>query len=147
MSVLDDWRTIPAMLDRFVARGPLDDKVDDAMTRRELVHHIVEANVVAAAILVAALGAPGSTFDWSWMMPFGPWLERMSYKTKPIEPSLALVHALNAYVVAQIEPLADALDREVLLRDTPGGEPRRSTVAGVLQQEIDHARGHLATQI
>jgi hypothetical protein len=30
-----------------------------------------------------------------------------------------------------------------MLRDAPDAELRRSTVAGVLQQEIDHARGHL----
>jgi hypothetical protein len=39
----------------------------DAMSPRETVHHLVEANIVASSIIIAALGASGSTFDWSWL--------------------------------------------------------------------------------
>ena len=114
----------------------------EAMTLRETVHHIVEANVVAASIVVAALGSPGSVYDWSWMLPFGPWMERMRYREKPIAPALRLLDALNAYVAAQIEPLPDGLQRIVRLRDRPDAEPRSATVADVLYQEYEHARDH-----
>lgn len=73
--------------------------------------------MVAASIIIATLGSPGCTYDWSWMMPFGPWLARLDYANKPIEPSVQLLSALNAYVVALVEPLPDGLAREVLLRD------------------------------
>src|SRR5262245_21328001 len=106
------------------------------MTLREVVHHLVEPNVIAASLLVAALGSPGCTNDWSWMQPFGPWMDRLAYRKKPVEPALALLRALNAWVVAQLEPLPDALGREVLLRDEPGGALRRASVAEVLQQEL-----------
>jgi hypothetical protein len=99
---------------------------------------------VAVAIVIAALGSPGAVFDWSWMLPFGPWMERMQYGKKPIEPSLRLVEALNDYVAAQVQPLTDGLQRVVLLRDQPGAEPRRATVAEVLLAEVAHARDHLA---
>ena len=118
---------------------------DEPMTRREVVHHVVEANVVAASIVIAALGSPGSVYDWSWMLPFGPWLERMRYADKPVGPALKLFEALNEYVVAQVSPLPDGLQRAVLLVDQPGAAPRRTTVGGVLLQEAEHAREHLAS--
>jgi hypothetical protein len=147
MDVLDAWRNIPKLVDEAVAGGDLDVRSDDdGMTLHEVVHHIAEANVVAAGIIVAALGSPGCTYDWSWMMPFGPWMTRMAYDRKPIDPALRLLHALNIWVVAQIEPLADGLTREIYLRDEPEGALRKVTVADVLQQEIDHARGHLPSK-
>jgi hypothetical protein len=142
-NVLHEWRRIPARVEAALAQGPLDEVVADGMTRREIVHHVVEANVVAASIVIAALGSPGATYDWSWMQPFGVWMDRMDYRRKPLEPSLRMLRAVNDWVAAQIEPLADGLDREVLLRDAPDAEPRRATVADVLRQEIEHADEHL----
>lgn len=149
MDILAEWRAIPRWVEAAIAgasQAGLDEPFgpeDLGMTRRQLVHHIAEANVVAASIVIAALGSPGCTYDWSWMMPFGPWVERLDYAHKPIEPARRLLEVLNAYVAAQIEPLADGLEREVCLRDAPGAELRRVTVADVLRQEIDHARHHL----
>lgn len=112
------------------------------LTRRETIHHIVEAGVVAASIVTAALGSPGCVYDWTWMMPFGAWMDRMAYREKPVDPALALLDALNAYVAAQVEPLADGLARTVRLRDEPEAELRTVSVAEVLLQEVDHAREH-----
>lgn len=77
------------------------------------------------------------------MLPFGPWMERLAYDRKPIAPALRLLEALNAYIVAQVEPLADGLQRVVRLRDEPGAEPRSVTVAEVLLQEVEHVREHV----
>ena len=145
MNLLDSWRTIPRRVDALIAGGDLGRMADPqhGMTVREVVHHIVEANVVAASIIIAALGSPGCTYDWSWMQPFGPWMDRLDYRHKPVEPAVALLRTLNAWVVAQIEPLPGALERDVFLVDAPGEKPRRATVADVLQQEIDHVQDHL----
>ena len=141
------WRSIVPLVRAAVA-GKNDADLDrtgadDAMSLRETVHHVVEANVVAASIVVAALGSPGCTYDWSWMMPFGPWMDHMRYDRKPLAPALKLLEALNEYVAAQIEPLPDALERRVLLRDQPGGDLREVTVAQILLQEAEHAREEL----
>jgi hypothetical protein len=142
---LEGWRAIPGLVEAALSRGTLDELFEkNPMTLRELVHHVVEANVVAASIVIAGCGAPGTTYDWSWMLPFGPWMDRMAYRDKPIESALRLMHALNAYVAEQLELLPDGLGRELALRDTPGGEPRRVTIADVLRQEVEHARGHLS---
>jgi hypothetical protein len=146
VDIIAEWKTIPRLLDGVISAGNLDEPYGPekfGLTRRQTVHHIAEANVVAAGIIIAALGSPGCTFDWSWMMPFGPWLARLDYAHKPIEPARQLLEALNVYVAAQIAPLPDGLSREVLLRDAPDAELRRVTVADVLRQEIDHVREHV----
>ena len=132
-------------------RGRSDRQLDgernhNGMTLRETVHHVVEANVVAAGIVVAALGSPGCTFDWSWMQPFGPWLQRLRYDQKPVAPALELLAALNAWVVAQLEPLPDGLQRTVRLRDEPDGALRTATVRDVLLAEADHARQEFGSE-
>jgi len=147
-NALSAWRSIVPLVHDMVD-GRTDDEIDrrnhsGSMTRRETVHHIVEANVVAASIVIAALGSPGCVYDWSWMMPFGPWMERMRYDRKPLGPTLRLLEALNEYVAAQVEPLPDGLDRRVKLRDEAGGKLREVTVAEVLLQEVEHAREEAA---
>jgi hypothetical protein len=144
MNELEAWKGIPALLEQVLAGADLDTRRGAEMTLREVVHHLVEAHVVSAGIIVAALGSPGCVFDWSWMLPFGPWMERMAYDRKPIEPSLRLLAALNDWVAAQIEPLADGLAREVKLRDEPEGPVRSVTVAELLRQEVEHAREHVS---
>lgn len=146
--MLAAWQEIPSLVARLVdglGDTDLDRRLSaQHMSIRETVHHIAEANVVAAAILTAALGSPGCVFDWSWMLPFGPWMERVRHDRKPLAPSLHLLDAINAYVVAQLAPLDDGLTRKVRLRDEPEGALREVTVADVLWQEIEHARGHVA---
>ena len=150
MDVIAEWKAIPGRIEGVIAgasEAELDapfGPADLGMTRRQLVHHVAEANLVAASIVIAALGSPGCTYDWSWMMPFGDWLARLDYAHKPIEPARRLLAVLNAYLAAQIEPLPDGLERVVCLRDAPGAELRRVTVADVLRQEIDHIDEHLA---
>jgi len=142
-NALAAWRSIVPLVHGLVdgrSDEEIDRRVGESMTLRETVHHVVEANVVAASIVVAALGSPGSVYDWSWMMPFGPWMERMRYDRKPLAPALRLLDALNEYVAAQVEPLPDGLERRVQLRDESGGPLREVTVADVLLQEAEHAR-------
>jgi hypothetical protein len=146
-NALAAWRSIVPLVHGMV-EGCSDEELDrrgDAspLTIRETAHHIAEANVVAASIVIAALGSPGSVYDWSWMMPFGKWMEHMRYDTKALGPTLRLLGALNDWILAQVQPLADGLDRTVELRDQPGGKLRSATIAEVLQQEADHARDHV----
>jgi len=147
MDVVAAWKEIPERIGAVLHDGvDLDAPFGPerlGVTRRQLVHHVAEANVVAASIVIAALGKPGSTYDWSWMMPFGPWLERLDYAHRPIEPAWHLLASINAYVAALVEALPDGLDRVVFLRDSPDAEPRRATVADVLRQEVEHVEEHL----
>ena len=144
--VLTAFRSIPETIAGAVDgldETQLDRRPADGLSVREQVHHMVEAHIVASSIVIAALGMPGSTYDWSWMLPFGPWMERLPYRSMPLRPSLETVRALNAWVASVIERLDDGLSRTVRLRDAPDAELRTVTVADVLQQEIDHTEEHV----
>ena len=78
------------------------------------------------------------------MLPFGPWMERLPYRSMPTQPSLEALRGLNAWVAAVVDRVDDGLSREVQLRDSPDAELRRVTVADVLQQEVDHSEEHVA---
>ena len=145
---LSAWRSIPESIAGAV-RGLDATQLDQRNSRnglsvREQTHHLVEAHVVASSIVIAALGMPGCTYDWSWMLPFGPWMDRLPYRSMPIEPSLEALRALNAWVAAVVGRVDDGLSREVQLRDSPDAELRRVTVADLLKQEIAHAEEHVA---
>lgn len=117
----------------------------DGFSIRESVHHLVEANLVAATIVIAALGRSGSTFDWSWLYPDVAWAGRAGYTSAPVAPALELLTALGRHIAGLITERPDGFAREVRLVDTPGAEPYTRTVEKVLAQEIEHARGHLAS--
>lgn len=145
-AVIESWSRIPELVRESI--GALEaDELDlragtDTLSIREFVHHLTEANVVATSIVVAALGSPGCTYDWTWMQPFGPWMDRMGYADKPVEHALDTLQAVNAYVVSLIGSDIDKLERVVHLRDAPDAELRRMTVADVLMQEYTHALEH-----
>ncbi len=145
VDVIEEWIRIPEIVSEAIAG--LDDGAlaapaeEGGLTIRASVHHIAEANLVAACIIVAGRGAPGCVYDWSWMMPFGEWIARLGYDTMPIGPGIDLMRAVNAFIVP-IVSREGALDTPLSLRDTPDGEPRRVTVGDVIRQEIDHARDH-----
>ena len=140
------WRSIVGLVRARVAdcdQRELDRRADaESLTLREAVHHVVEANVVAASVVIAALGSPGCVYDWSWMQPFGPWLERLRYGDRDLAPAVALLGALNDYVAALVAPLPDGLSRRVQVRVAPDVPLQTMTVADLLRAEVEHARQH-----
>jgi hypothetical protein len=110
---------------------------------REYVHHLVEANLVASTIVLAALGSPGCEFDWSWMMPDERWMKGLRYDRSSVEPALVLLESLGAHVGGLVRTLPDAMRRHVRLVGTRGGRSRRRSVAQVLGDECAHVRQHL----
>ena len=138
---------MPADVERAVA-GLSESDLDlrdgaDTLSIRQIVHHLVESNLIASNIVIAALAKSGSVFDWSWVTPGGSWMERLGYDRVPIAPALAALRALCEHLAGVIGASADGLRREVQLFDAPGAELYARSVAGVLRQEVDHAREHL----
>lgn len=146
--LLAAWSSIPEIVTGAVSglgEEQLDLRADsDGWSIRETVHHLVEAQVVASSIVIAALGSEGCTYDWSWMLPGGSWVQRLGYGSMPLEPSLEALRGLNAFVATVVGRLEGGLRREVHLRDAPDADLRRVSVADVLQQEVDHTHEHLA---
>jgi len=117
------------------------------MSVRETVHHLAEANVVAASMIIAAAGKDGCTFDWSWLYPNREWIDRMRYADLPIEPALRLVEALNQQIANIIQVNPKVLDHTITLFDTPGGDTYTMTIAAIMRQEVDHAGEHLGDHV
>jgi len=73
VSALRAWTSIPREIRRGVAGLSTRDLTvrggSEGWSIREYVHHLVEANLVASNIVLAALGKPGCTYDWSWVTP------------------------------------------------------------------------------
>ncbi len=146
-AVVRGWAAIPKRIrksihglkaaDLAVRGGP------EGWSIRETVHHLVEANFIASHIVLAALGKPGCTYDWSWVMPDLPWMKRLGYDRAPVEPSLRLLEALTRHVSTLLKLQSTALKNQVGLLDAPGKRPRRTTVAKLLHDEISHATHHL----
>jgi hypothetical protein len=146
--LLDEWRAVPVRVTAMIGEHS-DERLNelpgsDGLTRLELVHHLTEANVIAAGMIIAALGSSGSTFDWSWLWPNKQWVERMGYARVPAHSSAHLLSALISHVSHVIAAAGDdGAQRRVTLFDTPGGETYSKTVAELVRQEIDHADEHL----
>jgi hypothetical protein len=143
------WLEISHAIDKAL-EGLREDGLDlrggpDGWSIRETVHHLVEANLVASNIVIAALARNGGVYDWSWLNPDAAWMQRMGYSTAPIRPALDALQALCEHVTALIRGIPDGLRRQVQLLDAPGAELYTKTVEDLLRQEVEHAEEHLGT--
>ena len=127
-----------------LAEGDLDLRGGaDGWSIRETVHHLVEANLVASNIVIAALARSGCVYDWSWVTPDASWMRRVGYDSAPVGPALQTLRALTEHVAGLIRGGSDRPRREVQLLDAPGAKLYTRTIEELLRQETEHAEGHL----
>jgi len=147
VSTVKEWKGIPGRLRRAISglsardlrrRGGSED-----ISIAEYAHHLVEANIVASTIALAALGKPGCVFDWSWMYPDARWVKNLGYARAPLGPALGVLEALCRHVAGLARAAPGGLSRSVRLVDSPGARPRRRTLEQVFAEECEHARHHL----
>jgi len=141
------WTSIPRNIRKALA-GLASRDLDlrggsEGWSVREYVHHLVEANLVASNIVLAALGKPGCTYDWSWVTPDARWMTRLGYDRAPIDPALNLLESLCAHVAGIVRGAPGNVRRHVKLLDAPGAGLRKHTVQEVLHEECEHAQHHL----
>lgn len=140
------WLTIPRDIEKALEGLPedgLDLRDGDGLSIRETVHHLVEANLVASNIMIAALATNGCIYDWSWVNPNASWMQRVGYTTAPVRPALETLRALCEHIAGLIKASSDGFARKVQLLDAPGAALYTKTIEGVLRQEIEHAEEHL----
>lgn len=146
-ATLRTWLSIPGKIRKAVSglsarelgwRGG-----SDAWSIREHVHHLVEANLVASTITLAALGRSGCEFDWSWMVPDARWMKGLRYDRAPVATAIGLLETLGAHVAGLARAAPGGMQRYVHLVDSPGAKPRRRTIDRLLADECAHARNHL----
>src|SRR5215470_6240786 len=117
----------------------------DGWSIRETVHHLVEANLIASNIMIAAISQSGCVYDWSWVNPDREWMRRLGYKTAPVGAALATLRSLCEHMAELINGVPGAFDREVQLLDAPGAKPHGMTVRALVSEQIEHVAGHLGT--
>ena len=141
------WASIPKRVRRAIsglsARGLRARGGSEGWSIREYAHHLIEANLVAATIFLAALGRPGTQYDWSWLIPNRQWMRRLGYDRAPLEPAIKLLEALCTHVVGIARRTSGSLKRQVRLVGSPGTRPRRRTLREVFEDECRHAQHHL----
>jgi hypothetical protein len=146
--ILTAYERIPEKITAALARAPAD-KLEircagSQMSLRETVHHIVEANIVAASMLIAALGSDRATYDWSWLWPGRDWCDRMRYDAVPLDAAITTLNGLIRHIVNMINVRPDAAERKVSVHDLPGETLYFRTIPEILHQEAKHVDEHLA---
>ena len=142
------WTSIPRQL-QGATRGLRGAQLDrrsgpEEMSVRETVHHLVEANLIASNIIIAALANSGSTYDWTWVNPGGSWIQRLGYSKVPVEAAIATLSALSRHLAAILTVGPGRLGRTIQLFDAPGAPVYTKTVRQILLDEVSHATHHLA---
>jgi hypothetical protein len=128
--VLDEWAALP-------------DAIERSVPPRETVHHLLEANLVASNMIIAALGTDEYEFDWAWLVPDDAWRARLGYDELDERPALELFRALTKYIAALLTRDPALLQRRIRLRASTSSEPYAISIEGILSRELDHAREHL----
>jgi hypothetical protein len=147
VEALRAWLTIPEKIEKAL-EGLVDEDLDlrggaDGWSIRESVHHLVEANLVASNIVIAALARSGTIYDWSWVTPDASWMQRVGYTTAPVRSALDTLQALCEHIGSLIRASSDGFRRQVQLLDAPGAKLYTKTVRDILTQEVEHAEEHL----
>jgi hypothetical protein len=129
--------------------GLTDDQLDlrggsEDWSIRETIHHLVEANLIASNMIVAALAVDGYDYDWIWLNPNKSWLRRMGYDRADVNLALVALSAVCDYLASLITADPERLSRSVQVNDVAGAPRYVLTVDKILKQEIEHANEHLA---
>jgi uncharacterized damage-inducible protein DinB len=145
--LLRSWRRIPRQVEKTVRGLSREEltlrKNSNLMSIHETVHHVVEANIVAASMIVAAIGKDGASYDWTWLYPDLDWIKRLGYAQAPIKPAIKILDGMNEHIANLIRVNPKVLKRKVTLFDTPDGKKYTMTVEEIIDHEISHAIEHL----
>jgi hypothetical protein len=147
LDVLADYMNVPARVRRSI-RGLSEDDLDlrggsEGWSIRETVHHLVEANLIASNMIIAAIAADGYAFDWTWVNPDKGWMRRAGYDKAGVAPALAMLRALCAHIAGLITSRA-LLARKINVNDSPGAPRYAMTIDDILREQVKHLDGHLA---
>lgn len=148
VEALREWTRIPADLRKSI-RGLSETDLDrrggsEGWSIREYVHHLVEANMVASTMIIAALANNGGEFDWTWVNPSESWMKRVGYDKADVRPAVRVLATMCDYIGGIVATQPEMLERYVRLNDSPGATRYNATVEKILKNEREHANQHLA---
>ena len=146
--LMETYCTGPEQLDAVLAglsEHQLDlSRAEGKWTIREIVHHIVDTEGFWEAILWAALGHSGCTYNISWLTTGNAYTIPLEYATRPIADSIALFKAFRRYVADMVQRLPNAMERNVLLtQKSDTFQEKVFRVDEMLSWQIQHLENHL----
>src|SRR5262245_50472007 len=108
---LSDWLQVSRTIE-IALEGLTEDDLDlrggsNGWSIRENVHHLVESNLVACTVVIAAVGTGGCTYDCSWLNPDPAWMERLGYNRGAVAPAIEALSASCRYVSALLSAAPD----------------------------------------
>lgn len=144
---LTEWNRIPGRIRKSI-RGLNETDLglrggSEGWSIRETVHHLVEANLVASNMIIAALATNGCKYDWTWVNPDKSWMRRVGYDTAHVGPAIETLRALCRHISGLVVGQPDALARTVKLNDAPGAKRYVMTIEKILWQQVEHVQDHL----
>lgn len=141
---LSEWMKVPTRIRAAIRGVDLDARGREGWTIRETVHHVIEANLIAGNMIIAAMAEDGQEFDWTWVNPNKSWMRRLGYDTASVEPAIAMLRALTRHIAELIAQKPAAMKRTVSLNDAPGAPRYLRTIEEIIREQIEHAESHLA---
>ena len=148
IEAIDEWAMIPADIEKSIS-GLSETDLDrrggsEGWSIREYVHHLVEANLVASTMVIAALANTGGDFDWTWVNPNEAWMKRVGYDKADVKPALTMLTAVCDHITGIVAAQPGMLERYIRLNDSPGAKRYSATVEKILRDEREHANHHRA---
>ena len=147
-AIISSYAGGPDLLDTAIAGLNTADldiaESDGRWTIRQIVHHVVDGDDIWKSFIKQAIGNPGSRFElqWYWELPQDEWVERWGYKSRAIEPSLALFRANREHIVQLLQEIPAAWEQTLLIL-WPKGDEQEVSVAWVVEMQAQHVLGHV----
>jgi uncharacterized damage-inducible protein DinB len=146
--VLSRYREGTLHLEQAV-RGLSDMELDTAPTGggwtiRQIVHHLVDGDVLWTTCIKAALGNPEGEFSLQWYGTHSQdvWAQRWEYAQRAIGPSLDLLKATRSQVLELLGRVPDAWERTINVR-LPSGDLEVVSVGTIVEMQSEHVPHHM----
>lgn len=109
----------------------------DSWSIRRIVHHLADSETIFCWWMKLALSESGRIYKYNYPANNDP-LSALSSPTRPIEPSLNLIHAMHAHIAQLAQNLPDALERY-----TVDDEGNKATFGDLISIILSHTAEHL----
>jgi len=116
---------------------------ENKWSSREIVHHIVDSDVIVTAIIMAGLGSSGCTYDQTWYSTDNSWVEALACARRSLDPALVLFRENHRSVKELIDLLPDGWERYVIFRWERDPNGSKITVGQLVHSRAHHAQHHI----
>jgi len=146
--ILSRYRDETLLLEQAVG-GLSDAELDTppsggGWTIRQIVHHLVDGDVLWTSCVKAALGNPEGEFSLQWYGTRSQdvWAQRWEYAQRAIGPSLELLKATRNQVLQLLSQIPGAWEETIAVR-LPNGDLEVLSVATIVEMQAEHLPHHM----